>query len=172
MPSINALNRQIQDEFAQTAAMASAPAPARAKKTAPALPEVALRRTGERPLAFKGREILSATSYSAGPSLWHQISLYQGESGLALDIRTYFKREDDRDVFFAAECASLEEAVYLIEQHDPASAIPVEAAIASDQLPSHEVALRAAMLRLRIDEARQQYRDLVGEILYSLATAA
>jgi hypothetical protein len=162
MSSLNILNRQLENEFV--------PLPSsKAKRSQASLPVIHLRRSGMAPIKFAGQNLLMATSYCTGPSLWHEVNVYKGSAeAFAVDIRTFFKREGERDVFFAAECGSLEEAIMIIEGHDATSAIAMNSRMASIETPLHEVVMDAVYLRLRIEEARRQYSDLVGEVLYDL----
>ncbi len=131
-----------------------------------------LRRTGARPLNFVGTEICSATSYAVGPSLWCEINLHATDQDrFVADIRMFFKSENIADVFTVQEAESIDEAVSLLEAFDPGSHLAVDLPIGNLDVPAIEIALKAAELRLRLEEARGQYRDLLGEVLYDLEVA-
>jgi hypothetical protein len=131
-----------------------------------------LRRTGARPLTFVGTEICSATSHAIGPSLWCEINLHATDQDrFVADIRMFFKSENIADVFTVHEADSIDEAVSILEAFDPASHLVVDLAVGNLEVPAIEIALKAAELRLRLEEARGQYRDLLGEVLYDLEAA-
>ncbi|MEN0087529.1 MAG: hypothetical protein AAF737_03735 [Pseudomonadota bacterium] len=133
-----------------------------------------LRRTGMRPMNFTGRELCSAMSYASGTPLWYEINLYQTHEGsFVVDVRMFSKSEDERDMHRAVEVHDVDAMFDWLEAHDPIADIDCDCMVlATDSLSPTEVALRAADLRMRVDEGRRQYRDLVGQILYDLDMSA
>jgi len=135
----------------------------------PEIPKVKLQRTGQRPLVFEGVEVCSATTHSPGPSLWYEINLYRKQSGsLVIDVRFFGKSEDIKDrcrTFFAD---GLDEVAHVLEGYDPALDIDADIPVHDESVPVSVIALHAAMIRMRLDEARRQFADLSGEILHQL----
>lgn len=132
-----------------------------------------LRRTGQRPLNFTGRELCSAMSYASGTPLWYEINLYQThDDKFVVDVRMFSKSEDERDMHRAVEVGSIDAMFEWLENHDPIVDVDCDCmTLAGSSLSPSEVALRAADLRMRVDEGRRQYADLVGQILYDLDLA-
>jgi len=128
-----------------------------------------LRRTGKRDYAFTGFEICSSTSHSPGPSLWYEINLFRKPAGpYVVDIRFFSKSESMRDRFNVFDADSLDEVASVLENYDPAFDIEPDVNPEETDLPQAAFVLKTAMLRIRMDEARRQYRDLVGDILHQL----
>jgi hypothetical protein len=128
-----------------------------------------LRRTGERPLAFEGVEVCSAMSYSPGTPLWYEINVYRttAESFVA-NVRMFTKSENDKDRFSAYEASSFDEALFWLENYDPAEDIRADLPLDSGDVPVVELGLKAAAMKMKLSEARRQYRDLLGEVFYAV----
>lgn len=143
--------------------MAPTPAP-------PAMGQVVrLRRTGERPLVFRGEEICCATSYVAGPPFWYEINVFRtGNDTFVADIRMFTKSENEKDRFVSHHAETFDEALSWLESYDPAGDIRVDLPLDDPHMPIAELGLRAAAVRLKVAEARRQYRDLLGDMLYAL----
>jgi hypothetical protein len=142
-----------------------------AMTTAPA-PSFTLRRTGERPLVFKGVEICSAMSYMPGTPLWYEINVYRtAADGFVANVRMFTKSDNDKDRFSAYEAASFDEAMFWLESYDPAEDIRADLPLDNSEVPVIELGLKAAAVRMRLAEAKRQYRDLLGEIFYALNDA-
>jgi hypothetical protein len=132
-------------------------------------PKVKLQRTGQRPLMFEGVEVCSATTHSPGPSLWYEINLYRKQAGsLVIDIRFFGKPNDMKDRFRTFFADSLEEVAQILESYDPALDINADVPVNDESVPVSVIALHAAVIRMRLDEARRQFADLTGEILHQL----
>ncbi|MEO0498058.1 MAG: hypothetical protein AAF141_11950 [Pseudomonadota bacterium] len=129
-----------------------------------------LRRTGQRPMSFTGRELCSAMSYASGTPLWYEINLYQtDDDDFVVDVRMFSKSENERDIHRAHRVSTVDAMFEWLEGHDPILDIESDCmTLSSDTMSPTEVALRAADIRMRVDEGRRQYRDLVGQILYDL----
>ncbi|MGF1544579.1 MAG: hypothetical protein ACFB00_08795 [Parvularculaceae bacterium] len=132
-----------------------------------------LKQTGGRPRQFAGVEICSAMSYVVGPPLWYEINVYQTtEDAFVVEIRMFTKNENERDLFRVIDAVSLEDVFETLETYDPAQ--DVDASVlrfADDDANVAELSVSAAALRLRVEEARRQFRDLVGDILYQIESA-
>ena len=133
------------------------------------VPKIRLRRTGKRPFTFDGVEVCSATSHSPGPSLWYEINLYRrANSALVCDVRFFSKVEEMKDRFHVFEADGLSDVIAVLDSYDPATDIGADLNLTDANVPTSEIALHAAVLRMRMDEARRQFSDLVGEILHQL----
>lgn len=149
-----------QENVEQMAAPISAFAP---------IPQVKLHRTGKRPYVFEGVEVCSATTHSPGPSLWYEINLYRKQAGsLVIDVRFFGKADDMKDRFRTFFADGLDEVAYTLETYDPAQDIDADVPVSDELVPVSVIALRAAVIRMRLDEARRQFADLTGEILHQL----
>jgi hypothetical protein len=128
-----------------------------------------LRRSGKRDYAFTGLEICSSTSHGPGPSLWYEINLYRKPTGpYVVDVRFFSKSESMRDRFHAFDADSLDDVASVLESYEPAFDIEPDVNPEDSDMPHALFVLKAAMLRIRIDEARRQFRDLVGDVLHQL----
>jgi hypothetical protein len=133
---------------------------------------VTLRRTGERPLSFRGREVCSAMSYTPGTPLWYEINVFRTEHDSFIgNVRMFSKSENEKDRFAAYEASSFDEVMFWLENYDPASDIRADLPVASDEVTVAELGLRAAALRMHLAEAKRQYRDLLGEIFFAMEAA-
>ncbi len=131
---------------------------------------ITLRRTGERPLSFQGAELCNAMSYVPGTPLWYEINVYRtaGETFVA-NVRMYTRSEDEKDRFSCHEASSFDEVLSWLERYDPAQDIRADLPVDSADMPVIELGLKAAAVRMRLSEARRQYRDLLGEIFFALS---
>jgi hypothetical protein len=130
---------------------------------------VTLRRTGERPLTFEGVEICSAMSYTSGTPLWYEINVYRTASeSFVANVRMFTKSENDKDCFSAYEASSFDEALFWLESYNPAEDIRADLPLDSTEISVIELGLKAVAVRMRLSEARRQYRDLLGEVFYAI----
>jgi hypothetical protein len=137
--------------------------------TLPSANLVTLRRTGERPLSFEGVEICSAMSYMPGTPLWYEINVYRTTSdSFVANVRMFTKSDNDKDRFSAYEASSFDEALFWLEGYNPAEDIRADLPLDSDEISVIELGLKAAAVRMRLSEARRQYRDLLGEVFYAI----
>jgi hypothetical protein len=132
--------------------------------------EVKLRRTGKRARTFNGTLLCTAMSYKPGYPFWYEISLYrENGGGFVVTVKMFTRSEDERDLFHVFNAPDFDSLVLLLESYDPAHDLEaVNLGIDDTALSSCEVALRGIALRLKIDEARRQYGDIAGEILYEI----
>ena len=130
---------------------------------------VSVRRTGNRPLRFKGSELMTATSHGPGPSLWYEIYVWRkAAGGFVLQIRMFGKQESTKDRFRAYEVDSIEEMAQILENYDTSADIDADIPVDDPSVPVTLIALRAAELRMKLDEARRQFSDLLGEVMHAL----
>lgn len=135
----------------------------------PEAPLQRLRRTGKRDYAFEGFEICSSTSHGPGPALWYEINLFRKPIGhYVVDVRFFSKIESMRDRFHVFDADGLDEVASLLESYDPGTDVEPDFNAEDAEMPHAVFVLKTAMLRIRLDEARRQFRDLVGDILHQL----
>lgn len=128
-----------------------------------------LRRTGGRPVRFTGTELCSAMSYGPGAPFWYEINIFRAANQkFVVDVRHFTKTDGDKDRFTVWTVESFDDAISALEHYDPATDLRVDLPVDDESVPLAELGLHAASLRLRIGEARRQFRQLVGEILYEL----
>lgn len=138
---------------------------------ASAMPEnVKLRRTGSRAYKFTGTLLCTAMSYQPGHPFWYEISIYRKVSGaFVVAIKMFTRDENERDLFRVFTADGFDGLIDLLEGYDPTVDIDAIALDAPDgETATSLLALRGLGIRLRIEEARRQFGDLVGEILYEL----
>ncbi|MEM6413385.1 MAG: hypothetical protein AAF720_01870 [Pseudomonadota bacterium] len=129
-----------------------------------------LKQTGARSITFDGYELCSSMSYVVGPPLWYELNIYQTDSqGFLIGIKMFTKNEDEGDIHRVLEASSLDDVAHILENYDPAFDIDASSVrVDDDTISMAELSLAAVRLRQRIEEARRQFKDLVGEILYEL----
>lgn len=129
---------------------------------------LSLKRTGQRPYSFAGTEICTSNSHSVGPALWYELNIYRTNEGqYVLEVKLFNKSDKYKDRFSVHEMGSLEDMTHFLENYD--AAVDVSNAISlEDHMPLSLLALEALSLKLRIEEARNQFRDLSGELLFQL----
>jgi hypothetical protein len=136
---------------------------------APSANLVTLRRTGERPLSFNGVEVCSAMSYMSGTPLWYEVNVYRTSSdSFVANVRMFTKSDNDKDRFSAYEASSFDEALFWLENYNPADDIRADLPLDDTEVPVIELGLKAAAVRMRLSEARRQYKDLLGEIFFAI----
>ena len=124
-----------------------------------------LKRSGERPLRFRGYEICCASSHRSGPAFWYEINVFRAaDDRFFADVRLYQKSDNAKERFTVFEAPSFDMAIDALRNYDPVRDIPVGCFFDGDAAPV-EIALEAARLRLQIEEARSQYKDLIGDVL-------
>lgn len=140
---------------------------------APAQPSAApqtLPRTGARPLRFNGVGLCMAMSYTPGQPLWYEINVYRTvDQTFVVDVRCFTTSEDEQDRFTVFEATTFDDVMEILESYEPASDLRTSVDPSEESLSGAQLALAALALRTRIEEARRQYRGLVGQVLYELS---
>ncbi len=133
---------------------------------------VTLRRTGLRPVSFRGVELCHDMSYRVGTPLWYEINVFHVVSGgYVVDIRMFTKSEGEQDKFTVQVVGSLEEAADFLEGYEPARDVAVDVNFDDPSKTLAELAFEALALRARTENARAQYQGLLSEIFAQLETA-
>jgi hypothetical protein len=128
-----------------------------------------LRRSGARPMNFVGSELCSAMSYEPGTPLWYEVALFRtAAQSYVANVKMFSKSEDEKDRFTAYEAESFDEALAWLESYEPANDIRIDLPFDRSDMPPVELGIRAAAASMRLAEARRQYRDLIGEVLFEL----
>ncbi|MEO1749992.1 MAG: hypothetical protein AAFR27_15505, partial [Pseudomonadota bacterium] len=122
------------------------------------------KRTGMRPMKFKAAEMCSSMSYVAGTPLWYEINIYQKpDDSFVVETKLFTKDENQRDIFRVQEIGSFEGVFEYLENYDTARDIDAEILnLVDPHMPVARLAMQAAALRLKMEEARRQFDDLVG----------
>ena len=80
--------------------------------------EIKLTRTDKRPLVFSGREIASETTKTHDSNRWHNVKIYETNSGkIVVGIARITCWQGERDFYQAEAFASREAAISHIEEH-------------------------------------------------------
>jgi hypothetical protein len=107
---------------------------------------VTLRRTGERPLSFQGVEVCSAMSYTPGTPLWYEINVYSTSSeSFVANVRMFSKSENDKDRFSVYEAGSFDEALFWLENYEPAEDIRADLPLDSRAWPQGRCRAHASL---------------------------
>lgn len=128
-----------------------------------------LRRTGGRPISFAGVQLTMAMDYAPGCEMWFEINLYRtAEERYVADVRNFKRDADEQDCFSVYEADSLDAALAALEGHDPANHIAIGFDLEAADASLADLTFRALALRVRVENARRQYRTLLGQVLYDL----
>lgn len=138
-----------------------------------ATPEVlTLRRTGLRPLSFRGNDIAHGMSFRVGPPLWYEINVFKvATGGYVADVRMFTKADGESDKFTVVACETLEQVAEFLEGYEPALDVDVAMDVDNQAAPLTDVAFQALAVRLRVESAKTQYASLVSEIFAQLQDA-
>ncbi|MEM6942182.1 MAG: hypothetical protein AAF565_00330 [Pseudomonadota bacterium] len=130
-----------------------------------------LQRTGRRPLAFSGSELCMAMSYVPGSRFWYEVNIYRAsEGGFVVRVDMRSKAEGDIEMHDAWECPSFGEVMDSLEAYDAANDIRIDIDPDDPDLSAADMAAHALAIRARAEDARRQFRSLVGELLHELET--
>jgi hypothetical protein len=134
--------------------------------------DIIVDRSGDRPLAFQGKEWSNASScmdVKPGSVRWHEITVYklEREAGgyvVAVSYRTEWDTETDHNA--AKVCANAEEVATYLREYDPLAWFigPPEGAASN---PEEQCTRRERRDRLSRD-LKLRYEDVVSEALEKL----
>jgi hypothetical protein len=128
-----------------------------------------LRRDGLAPLFFKGRKLAEITSYTPGTTLWYEICVYATADRFISAVKVFKKSQMEKDIYLADSFASLPELMTYLEAYDPTHDVTILDDLTDKRLSTAEAMIRAAALRQRMAEARNEYRAAAGELLTDLS---
>jgi hypothetical protein len=118
-------------------------------------------------------ELCSATGHCGEGRLWHEINLWRtDEDRVVVDLRVFKKSPTEKDAFYIVEVDTLDEAAAWLEGFDPRQDVAVDLPLDEPCVAMADLGIRAAALRLRLDEATRQYRAVLGDLLYALKLPA
>ncbi len=139
----------------------------------PQIESYRLKQTGGRPRDISGVELCSAMSFVVGTPLWYEINVYRTvDRGFVVEVKMFTKGENERDMFRLFDAATPADVIETLETYEPSFDIDASSVrFGVEEISVAELSLSAAALRLRIEEARRQFNDLVGEILFQLDNA-
>jgi hypothetical protein len=124
---------------------------------------------GGRPVAFAGSELAMAMSFKPELPYWYEINLYRANDGsFPVAIKQFFQSSEETDVIRAWVTPTLDAAIQLIEEYDPAHDVPVPMSLFSTDMTAAELEAAAMDLQAQVAHARTHYRTLVGEFLHDL----
>ena len=133
---------------------------------------VSLRRSGKRPISFRGVELAHGMSFRVGTPLWYEINVYQASTGSYVgNVRMFTKADGEQDKFSVHIAGSLEEVVDFLEHYNPADDIVVDIKLDDNTKSLADLTFEALALRARTENARAQYQSLVSEIFSQLDAA-
>lgn len=131
--------------------------------------EHTLRRTGARPVSFRGVQVCAASSEPVRAPFWYEVNLFRLVDGsFVVDIRRLSRdgRESPKHTVLRAE--SFDAAATALETYDPTRDLRAPNGFDDPGVSAADLTFQALGLRARIDEARAQYGALVGEVLADL----
>jgi hypothetical protein len=131
--------------------------------------EITLRQSGGKPLHIRADLLAECSSWSAGAPAWHELALYRRDTGaFAAAIKTCRAPMGGSDVFHARLFADIEAALGWVQGFDPTGDLGADIDSSDRRISTTDIALRAATLRQQADRVQQQYRAMIGELLYRM----
>lgn len=128
---------------------------------------IMLRMSGGKPLRMRAELLAEGSSWTAGALAWQELAVYRREAGdFAVAIRTCRSPGGDSDIHHARIYADLDAALGWLLAFDPTADLAADIDASDRRISTTDIALRAAALRQRTDRVAQQYRAMVGELLY------
>ena len=130
---------------------------------------VTLRLSGGKPMHMRAELLAECSSWSAGAPAWHELALYHRDAAdFAVGLKTCRGPMGGSDVFHARVFADLDAALGWVQSFDPTADLGADIDSSDRRISTTDIALRAATLRQQADRVEQQYRAMVGELLYRL----
>ncbi len=130
---------------------------------------VILRLSGGKPMHMRAELLAECSSWTPGAPAWHELAVYGRETGdFAAAIKTCRAPMGGSDVFHARVFTDLEAALSWVQGFDPTADLGADIDSSDRRISTTDIALRAATLRQQADRVEQQYRAMVGELLYRM----
>ncbi len=130
---------------------------------------VTLRISGSKPIRMSGELLAECNSWSAGAPAWQELVLYRREAGdYAAGIKTCRTSIGAPDVFHARIFPDLDAALGWLQAFNPVADLDADIDSSDRRISATDIALRAATLRQQTDRVEQQYRVMIGELLYRM----
>lgn len=151
----------------QTEAPAQAVAPSVQAKT------FRLKRSGVRPKVFEGAEVCHSMSYESGTPFWYELNIYRTtSSSFVSEIKFFTKSDSLRDTFKTFDAVSIDDLIGRLEKYDPTGDIEPRI-IPAEQLEANaaKAALQVAELSVKMHEAKRQWDDVIGDILFQISAS-
>ncbi|MEM6487441.1 MAG: hypothetical protein AAF677_04095 [Pseudomonadota bacterium] len=131
---------------------------------------VSLPRHGERPLTFMAKELGVASSYVPRSPYWFQLTIYRRhEGGFVAAIKQYTKSAMDPGYDVCIDASSFADMMHGLETFDAGQVVRCMDDPGDGHLSAGELAVRTYHMRFRLEQARQQFRCIVAELLHELA---
>lgn len=130
-----------------------------------------LKRSGIRPKVFDGVEVCSAMTHETGTPFWYELNVYRTVSEtFVCEVKFFAKKAGTRDNFKTFDCFNIDELTERLENYDPAQDVdPSIWTLCTEDAPASKVAIEAANLAMLIAEAKRQWADIVGDVLFEIA---
>lgn len=130
---------------------------------------VTLRVSGGKPIHIRAELLAECSSWSAGAPAWHELALYHRDAAdFAVALKTCRGPMGGSDVFHARIFPDLDAALVWVQGFDPTADLGADINSSDRRISTTDIALRAATLRQQADRVEQQYRSMVGELLFRL----
>jgi hypothetical protein len=131
---------------------------------------VTLRISGSKPMHFQAELLAECSSWSAGTPAWHEVLLYRRvkTGDFAVGVKTCRASMGGNEVFHARTFADLDAALAWLQAFNPTADLGADIDASDRRISTTEIALRAATLRQQADRVEQQYRGMIGELLYRM----
>jgi len=130
---------------------------------------VTLRVSGSRPIRMCGELLAECSSWSPGAPAWHELVVYRRQTeDFAAGIKTCHGSRDGAEVFHARIFPDLNAALGWLQAFNPTADLGADIDSSDRRISTTDIALRAATLRQRTDRVEQQYRVMIGELLYRM----
>jgi hypothetical protein len=134
---------------------------------------VTLRISGSKPIRMRAELLADCSSWSSGASAWHEVLVYRRQAGdFAVGIKTCRTSGGAGDVFHARIFADLDAALGWLQAFNPTADLDADIDSSDRRISTTDIALRAATLRQQTDRVEQQYRVMIGELLYRMDLGA
>ncbi|MEL6977979.1 MAG: hypothetical protein AAGM38_04790 [Pseudomonadota bacterium] len=130
---------------------------------------ITVRRSGQRPLGFRGAVVAHGMSFRVGTPFWYELNVFRtATGGFVADIRHFTKADGEQDSFKVCVSDSLEEILDFFEGYEPAHDVKADLDLDQADIAVSELAFKALALRMKVEEARAQYEGMVSEIFAQL----
>jgi len=137
--------------------------------SAPSDGAVTLRISGGKPIHMQAELLAECSSWSAGAPAWHELVVYRRQTAdFAVGIKTCRTSSGGGDVFHARIFPDLELALAWLQAFNPTADLDADIDSSDRRISTTDIALRAATLRQHTDRVEQQYRVMIGELLYRM----
>jgi len=132
-----------------------------------------LKRSGVRPKVFDGIEVCHSMSHELGTPFWYELNIYRTTSDEFVgEVKFFTKSDSQRDTFKTFTAFDTEGLMAKLEEYDPTADIEPNCSPKS-QVTEHaaKAALQVAELSVLMHEAKRQWDDVIGDILFQISAS-